>query len=158
MTNFLEQLAAEWYSYTDYFVRTNICLNPRPKGGWANELDVLAFSIARGELIHLEASSDADSWDERKKKFLTKKFVFSQLQYENIVGAQIQTIRKIALVGSVRKSKANLVWGQGIEVILVPSFIAIITANLATKDPMKAAVPEGFPRLRAMQFALAYGA
>jgi len=32
--NFLEGLAAEWYSYSGYFVRTNIKTRKRPKGGY----------------------------------------------------------------------------------------------------------------------------
>lgn len=42
--NFLEQLAGEWFTYKGYFVRTNIKRNKRSKGGWDNELDVLAYS------------------------------------------------------------------------------------------------------------------
>jgi len=31
--NFLEQLAAEWYEFRGYFVRRNVRVGPRPKGG-----------------------------------------------------------------------------------------------------------------------------
>src|SRR5438445_70942 len=155
--NFLEQLTAEWYAYKGYFVRTNVKMNKRAKGGWDNELDVLAFSARTGELIHLESTWDAEPWPKRKVRFLTKKFVYSQLQYEEIVGVKISTLRKIALVGLGRSSNSDLNWGGGVEVVLIPAFIASIAHELAKKDPLKDVVPEGFPRLRAMQLALVYG-
>ncbi len=41
--NFLEQLAAEWFEYTGYFVRANARARKRSAGGWDMELDVLAY-------------------------------------------------------------------------------------------------------------------
>jgi hypothetical protein len=67
--NFLEQLVAEWYRYTGHFVRTNVRFEKRAKGGWAGEIDVLAYLPQRGNVSHIEISMDADSWPERKKKF-----------------------------------------------------------------------------------------
>jgi hypothetical protein len=155
--NFLEQLSAEWYTYQGYFVRTNVKTNKRAKGGWDNELDVLAFSAQTGELVHIESTWDAESWPKRKERFLTKKFVYSQAQYEDIVGTKISKLHKIALVGLVYATKSDLSWGGGIEVYLIPKFIASIARELEQKDPLKDVVPEGFPRLRAMQLALVYG-
>jgi len=155
--NFLEQLTAEWLTHKGYFVRTNIKLNKRLKGGWDNELDVLAYSPKASELIHVESTWDANTWDKRKERFLKKKFVYSHAQYEELVGAKISRLRKRALVGLGRSSKSDLDWGESIEVVLIPHFIAEISKELVAKDPLKDIVPEGFPRLRAMQFALRYG-
>ena len=156
--NFLEQLAGEWFTYKGYFVRTNIKLNKRSKGGWGNELDVLAYSAKASELIHVESTWDANSWAERKERFQKKKFVYTHAEYERLVGAKIARLRKVALVGLCQSAKSELDWGESIEVMLIPHFIASIAKELATKDPLKDIVPEGFPRLRAMQFALWYGA
>ena len=71
-TNFLEQLVAEWYQYQDYFVRTNIRVGRRAKGGHEGELDVVAFNPTLGKLVHIETSMDADSWDQREKRFKRK--------------------------------------------------------------------------------------
>lgn len=157
--NFLEQLASEWYTYKGYFVRTNIKMNRRPRGGYDNELDVLAYSARDGELIHIESSWDALTWADRKRRFTEKKFVYSRADYEAVVGAQIATLKKIALVGLGRnvRNQADVDWGPEIEIVFVPTFIATISADLAQRDPMNDIVPEGFPRLRAMQFALRYG-
>jgi hypothetical protein len=155
--NFLEQLAGEWFAYKGYFVRTNIKLNKRSMGGWDNELDVLAYSAKTGELIHAESTWDAASWPKRKERFLTKKFVYTHAEYEALVGVKIERVRKIALVGLGQSTKSDLDWGRSIEVVLIPHFIAEIAKELTSKNPLNDIVPEGFPRLRAMQFALWYG-
>jgi len=157
--NFLEQLTGEWFTYKGYFVRTNIKMNKRSKGGWDNELDVLAYSAKEGELIHVESSWDALTWAQRKERFLKKKFVYKHEEYEALVGAKIFRLRRMALVGLgwSAKTPSDLAWGDGIEVVLIPHFIAAIGKQLAGKDPLKDVVPEGFPRLRAIQLALRYG-
>jgi hypothetical protein len=63
MANFLEQLAAEWYEFSGYFVRRNVHVGRRARGGWECELDVVAFNPKRKHLIHLEPSMDALHWD-----------------------------------------------------------------------------------------------
>jgi hypothetical protein len=60
--NFLEQLIGEWYEYTGCFVRTNIKFGKRSAGGYEGEIDVAAFDPRTKCLIHIEASTDADSW------------------------------------------------------------------------------------------------
>lgn len=155
--NFLEQLAAEWFGYLGYFVRTNIKMNKRAKGGWDNEIDVLAHSHTKGELIHIESSWDANTWEDRRKRFIGKKFVYTQAQYEQLVGCKLGSVRRIALCGLGQSAKADLDWGSGIEVRLIPHFVAEIASALSQKNPLLDIVPEGYPRLRAMQFALAYG-
>jgi hypothetical protein len=72
-TNFLEQLVAERYEYRGYFVRRNVLKGRREAGGYECELDVVAFHPTERQLIHIEASMDADSWAEREKRF-TRKF------------------------------------------------------------------------------------
>lgn len=60
-SNYLEQLAAEWYEYQGYFVRRNIRVGLRKQGGYEGELDVVAFHPGRVALVHIETSMDADS-------------------------------------------------------------------------------------------------
>ena len=156
--NFLEQLAAEWFAYLGYFVRTNVKTNKRKNGGWANEIDVLAVKPDGGELIHVETSWDSSKWPARKARFLNKKFVYTDEQYGELVGIRLQTVRKLAIVCGSKSSKADLDWGNGIEVKLIPVFVAEIASSLRTKNPLQEIVPEGYPRLRAMQFAIHFGA
>jgi hypothetical protein len=154
--NFLETLVAEWYEYTGHFVRANTRTRKRARGGWDVELDVLAYSPADQQLIHIETSGDADSWPERKKRFLTKKFHLKHEEYEALIGFKVPTIRRIALVGWQKSTKVDLNWGNNISVVSIPSFLAQVTSRLKQVDPMRQAVPEGFPLLRAMQMALAF--
>lgn len=153
--NFLESLVAEWYEYSGYFVRSNPRARKRPKGGWDVELDVLAFLPSDRRLLHIETSSDANSWRERKDRFLKKKFILSQKEYESLIGSKIDTIEKIAIVGwSTTKSDLN--WADDIKVMVIPQLLEEITTKLKENSPMKQAVPESFPLLRAMQMALAF--
>jgi hypothetical protein len=154
--NFLEQLVAEWYEYTGHFVRTNIRAQKREKGGWDVELDVLAYSPSNQELLHIETSGDANSWAERKQRFLEKKFTLSKQDYEEILECKINSVQRIAIVGYSRSTRANLEWGEGIEVKLIPKFLDEIVAILRQRDWMREAVPERYTILRAMQMVLTY--
>ena len=155
--NFLEQLVAEWYEYEGYFVRSNVRTRKRTKGGFDVELDVLAYDLPNNTLLHVETSGDADSWAERKRRFLTKKFILTRKEYEAIIGCKVNKIKKIAIVGYARSTKTNLNWGQDIEVALIPDFMKQIAEKLRSQHPTHEAVPEGFPLLRAVQTVLAYG-
>lgn len=154
--NFLESLAAEWYAIQGYFVRTNIKANPRKKGGYDNEIDVLAFLPATGKLVHLEASWDALSWEKREQRYLSKKFVFSPEQYADIIGTVPDNIQKRAIIGT-SKSQPKEIWGEDIEVTTVPNFVAQIAKEMKKRHPMRDVIPETYTCLRSFQFALAYG-
>ena len=68
-TNFLEELAAEWLEYKGYIVKRNERVGRRGAGGHEGELDVVAFNPKTKHLVHVETSSDADSWAERERRF-----------------------------------------------------------------------------------------
>jgi len=153
--NFLESLVAEWYEYNGYFIRSNPRTRKRQKGGWDVELDILAYSTSDQRLIHIETSSDANSWQERKDRFLKKKFILSHEEYESLIGSSVKSIEKIAIVGW-RSTKNDLNWGDEIKVQLIPQLLEEITTKLKETSPLKQAVPESFPLLRAMQMALAF--
>jgi len=154
--NFLETLAAEWYEYTGYFVRTNVRARKRAAGGWDCELDVLALKPEAGELIHVEASGDALPWRKRKERFEQKKFVFTRKEYEQILGAPVETVRKRAIVGYSKRTKEPQEW-KDIEVVLIPHFVAEIAQYLRGKSVLSEGVPETYPLLRAIQFSVHYG-
>jgi hypothetical protein len=164
MINFLESLVAEWYQYGEkppYFVRLNTRIHKLKTGGWGGEIDVLAYSPSRQQLVHIETSSDADSWEKRKERF-RKKFDFPQEEYETLVDAKGITVEKIALVGWTGAPRIDLNWvdkfGGVIRVQSVPEFLKKITVKLQDIPISKEAVSECFPLLRAMQFALHFRA
>jgi hypothetical protein len=47
-------------------------------------------------------------------------------------------------------------WGENIKVILISKLFEEITTKLKETSPMKQAVPESFPLLRAIQMTLAF--
>lgn len=111
---FLEQLVAEWYAYRGFFVRTNVKFGKRPAGGYEGEIDVAAFDPKTKRLIHIEASTDADSWTERKKRF-TKKFGDAKRHYKEIFDFQFDSIENRAIVGFSRKTLNEIDFGNSIK-------------------------------------------
>lgn len=67
--NYLEQLVAEWYEYHGYFIRQNVLVGKRPKGGYEGELDIVAFHPESKHLAHIEPTMDAHSWAKREERF-----------------------------------------------------------------------------------------
>ena len=72
MTNFLEQLVAEWYEFQGYFVRRNVLMGKRAKGGYECELEIVAFHPTGKRLVQVEPSMDADSWEVRERRYHRK--------------------------------------------------------------------------------------
>lgn len=153
--NFLEQLIAEWYAYQDYLVLTNINVGKRLKGGYEGEIDIIAFDPKKKTLVHLETSSDADSWKERQEKF-QKKFETASKHYSSIFSVKFEKVRKIAVV-SLSKPKKTIDFGNNIALVSIPEMMTEITEGMRKFDPRKAAVPEKYPLLRAIQFAIWLG-
>lgn len=152
---FLEQLLAEWYTYQGYFVRTNIKFGKRPSGGYEGEMDVVAFDPKTGTLFHIETSGDADSWRERRLKF-QKKFKTAAEYYNSEFNFKFRNVRRIAVVG-FSESKSSIDLGNGIELVLIPEIVKQITEEMKKTRPTEKAIPEGYPLLRAIQFAVWYG-
>ncbi|NOZ77220.1 MAG: hypothetical protein GXO65_06050 [Euryarchaeota archaeon] len=153
--NFLERLVAEWYSYQEYFVRTNIKFGKRAKGGYTGEMDVVAFHPKEKRLIHIETSMDAYSWAQRKKKF-QKKFKDATSHYNELFDFPIDKIDQIAIVG-FGKPKVDVDFGDGVKIISIPDFMIKISSDLSNKHPLKNAIPQEYPLLRAIQFSAFWG-
>ena len=153
--NFLEQLAAEYFTLQGYFVRTNMKFGKRLKGGWVGEMDVAAFAPMSRELVHIETSMDADRWEERVSR-LIRKFDDASKYYKELFDFPIHSISRIAVAGfSVQQEQPRI--RRDIELKTCPQFISEIGAELLQRHPLKRAVPETLPLLRAMQFAVHWG-
>jgi len=150
--NFLEQLAYEWYSYSGYFVRSNIKYDKRPNGGYGGEMDVIAFDYKSNKLIHVEASMDGDSNAIRIERF-TRKFAIPIEKYNFTLNTEVSTVEQIAIVGT---AKATIDFGNGIRHLTIPSFMNYITREVKDIDPMLAPISEGYPILRGIQFSNYY--
>jgi hypothetical protein len=153
--NHLESLVAEWYEFNGYFVRRNVKVGPRAKGGYECELDVVAFSPVKGELAHIEPSLDADTWQERERRY-RKKFDAGRKYipglFPNIpIPEHIDQIALLVYGGTdVSRELA------GGHVVFIREFLQEVREILAGRSVSNAAVPEGFPLLRTLQFAYEY--
>lgn len=154
--NFLEQLVSEWYSYRGYFVRTNVKVGPRPAGGYEGELDVVAFNPESREIVHIETSMDAHSWHKRRKRY-ARKFELGRQYIPQLFRFAERRPRQVAVLGYPRTTRDKELLGTDVEVYLMPQLIEEIESDLCRTTIESGAVPETFPLLRAVQFALDYG-
>ena len=154
-SNFLEQLVAEWYEVRGYFVRRNVHVGPRPKGGYEGELDVVAFNPTTSHLVHIEPSADADPWDERERRF-TKKFESGRKYVPAIFHGLSpgESLEQIALL--VLGAKGTRTSLGGGKLVFVGEFIEEIFRFLKDRRLAKNAIPEQFPLLRSFQFVAEY--
>ncbi len=155
MANFLEQLAAEWYEFQGYFVRRNVRVGPRAKGGHEGELDVVAFHPERRHLVHIEPSMDSNRWDLREERF-ARKFEAGRRHIPTLFQGFgiLPKPEHIALLvyGS---SKQHPTIGGG-KVLMISELLNEIRATFRNRDVGKAATPEQYVILRALQFGTFY--
>lgn len=154
--NFLEQLVSEWYSYRGYYVRTNVRVGKRAAGGYEGELDVVAFHPETGEIIHIETSMDALSWSRRRERF-KRKLQLGQEYIPEVFAFAGRRPTQVVVFGFPRSTRDDKPLGEGVEVYLMPRLIGEIADELSRMTIETGVVPETFPLLRAMQFALDYG-
>jgi hypothetical protein len=150
--NHLESLVAEWYEFNGYFVRRNVKVGRRPQGGYECELDVVAFSPEKNSIVHVEPSLDADTWQERERRY-AKKFRAGREHIPDLFpGIQIpEDIEQLALfVYGGADASRDLAGGR---VVFVREFLEEVRKALAGRRVSEAAVPESFPLLRTLQFA-----
>lgn len=153
--NFLEQLVSEWYSYRGYYVRENVRVGLREKGGYEGELDVVAFRPESGEIVHLETAMDALSW-KRRREIFSRKFRKGEEYIPDHFPAD-KKIRQEAVFGYPRTTRDPQRLGEDVMTYLMPELMEEIESKLAQSSVESGIVPENLPLLRARQFALDYG-
>ncbi len=154
--NFLEQLTAEWLEYQGYFVRRNIHVGRRTKGGYECELDVVGFHPGLRRLMHVEPSMDSYSWTKRESRY-KKKFDAGRQYVPALFAAfkPLPKIEQIALFGYGARGRRQTVGGG--QVVLVKDWLKEIETHLKAKPIAKFAVPEQYICLRTIQFMLHQG-
>ena len=153
--NFLEQLVAEWYEYRGYFVRRNVPVGRRARGGgYQAELDVVAFNPATRHLVHIEPSMDAESWETRERRFRNKFDAGREHIPELFPGLEVpDDIEQIAILFG---SKANHPTLGGGQVVVVSDLMREIMEELSDKRLSENAVPEHHTLLRTLQLVVEY--
>ena len=149
-SNFLEQLAYEWYEYQGYFTRQNVLVGKLAKGGYECELDIVAFNPVTKHLVHIEPTNDAHSWALREKRF-SKKFAAGRKYIPELFsGLDIPVeIEQICLLGF--GSNTNHPTLAGGRVVNISDFLIDIIRGIAKTNMWKNAVPENYPLLRTIQ-------
>lgn len=151
--NFLEQLVCEYLDWQGYIIKNNIHVGKLPRGGYAMELDVVAYHPKSNHLLHIETSMDADSWTKRseryEKKFrIGKEYIFKEVfpWLNNI------EIDHVAVFTGV--DKGGQFTGGG-RVISMDELAAIIRYDIENGLSMATgAIPQRYPILRSMQLLL----
>ena len=148
--NFLEELVAEWYEYQGYFVRRNVRVGKRAKGGHEGELDVVAFHPLHRHLVHVETSMDADSWSERAQR-LSQKFKTGEKHIRQLFsGLQLpEQIEKRVVFGIGSTAKVKII--AGAQVLMVQDLLFEILTKLKSVSWFSSSVPEAYPLLRTLQ-------
>ena len=135
---------------------TNIRVGRRATGGHEGELDVVvAFNPVLGKLVHIETSMDADSWEQREKRF-KKKFETGEKHIHALFkGLPLpEHPERIAVFGlGSRKNHKTLGGGK---VVMLKDLLTEIIAEFKERTWFSDAVPEGFSILRTLQVATAY--
>jgi hypothetical protein len=153
--NFLEQLVAEWHEYRGYFVRRNVPVGRRARGGHEYELDVVAFHPENRHLVHIEPSMDAESWENRERRFRAK-FEAGRRHIPRLFpGMDLPgEIEQIAIFAFA--SRANHPTVGGGKVLLVSDLMREIMEDLGDRKIAENAVPEHHSLLRTLQFVVEY--
>lgn len=155
--NYLEQLVAEWYEYQGYFLRRNVLVGKRPKGGYECELDIVAFHPRTKHLIHIEPSMDSDSWKTRENRYFKKFNAGRKFIHTLFDGLELHAdteIEQVALF--VYASNTNHQTVGGGRVMLANELLVEIFSALKSKQLTTSMIPEHLAILRSFQFVAAY--
>ena len=150
-SNYLEQLAAEWYEFRGYFVRRHLLVGPRASGGFEGELTILAVHLENGDAVHVEPSMDAHSWEKREQRYQSR-FELGRKFIPELLGdkGRDMPLRQVALIG-LGSSINHPVLGGG-DVLSLGEFLARILNAFVGDDLGGQPVPQQYPILRTLQF------
>ena len=150
--NHLEQLVAEWYQFQGYFVRRNVPVGKRARGGYDCELDIVAFHPKDKKLVHLEPSLDSDSWPKREERY-KKKFDAGRKHIPTLFPGMSLPSEPEQIALFVYGGRGDRTTLGGGSILFIRDFMADILKSLRSRRIAAAAVPEEFPLLRTLQFA-----
>lgn len=149
--NHLEELIAEWYEYKGYYVKRNVMVGRRTKGGYECELDIIAYNPTSNHLVHLEPSLDADSWSIREHRYQKKFNAGKKYIKDQFAGFKLpDDVDQIAIFTNASKINHPILGGG--KVISAGDFLHEIFLELRTKRLMKSAIPEHLSILRSFQY------
>lgn len=140
-----------------YFVRRNIHVGKRAKGGYTCELGIVGFRPQTQHFVHIEPSMDAQTWPVRESRYKKKFEAGRKYIPELFQGVEVPTkIEQIALfsLGAGKTDRTVLADGRG---MMMPELLAAIMAEPKNKRIEREAIPEQYPLLRTIRFICQYG-
>lgn len=150
--NHLEKLIRQYYEWRGYLVRGNVKVGRLAHGGWAGELDIVAYHPSTGHLVHIEPSLDALPWARREARFKKKFEMGRKFIHKEIfpwLGPQT-SIEQLAVLAT----GARRYLGGG-KVISVDEMMKEIKEHVAKLGIMaKSAIPQEYDLLRSVQMAI----
>ena len=150
----LEDLVAEYYDWQGYLIKRNVKVGKLAHGGWAMELDIIAYHPHTNDLIHLEPSIDANSWAIREKRF-KKKFSFGKKHIFSDVFTWLDPktpVRQVAVLVSKGRDRSTLAGG---EIRTIDECVSEIREAVRAEGIVaKKAIPEQYPLLRTIQLTV----
>jgi hypothetical protein len=156
-SNYLEQLIAEWYEFQGYFIRRNVLVGRRSRGGYDCELGVVAFHPTKPHLVHIEPSMDADSWEKREHRF-SKKFAAGRKHIPKLFeGLELPgPPEQIAVLVFGRRGERPTLGGG--RLMFAGELLEEIFCGIRGRRLASNAIPEQFPILKTFQFVAEYHA
>jgi hypothetical protein len=150
--NHLEKLIRQYYEWKGYIVRGNVKVGQLPLGGYAGELDIVAYHPLSGHLVHIEPSLSDPSWKEKEERY-KKKFVLGKQYIHKAVFPWLSAgmpIEQIAVL--VRNTRPHLAGGivKSVDEIMKEIKDEILKHGIMAKH----AIPEEFDLLRTIQMAV----
>ncbi len=150
-SNHLEDLVAEWYEWNGYFVRRNVQVGRRAKGGYDCEIDIVAFHPEMKLLVQVEPSLHADSWAEREVRY-QKKFAAGRQHIPGLfagldVPPEIDQVAIFFFAG--RAPRCEIAGGR---ILPLHTFMGQVLESVKARR-FNAMIPEQFALLRTLQVA-----
>ncbi|MEZ8230691.1 hypothetical protein AB6C58_18140 [Vibrio splendidus] len=151
--NYLEQLVYEYYDHLGHVVIRNRRVGLRENGGWEGELDIVTYNPETNEVLHVECSNDALSWENREARYKTKfeigeKYIPDIFKHFDIK----PKIKQQVLLGNVGKSERTTIGGG--EIVTLPDFLegCIMNMRWSYIHMSDMVVPEEYPLLRTVYY------
>jgi hypothetical protein len=147
----LEDLLVEWHDWRGYVVKRNVKVGRLGHGGWAGELDIVAYHPSTEHLIHYEPSLDAHPWTVRERRFGKKfasgrKYIYAEVFPWLRKDTPLEQVAVLVSKGAARSSLA------GASVVTIDELMRQIRAAVSKEGKMaKRAIPEQYPLLRTVQ-------
>ncbi len=150
--NHLETLVRQCYEWQGYIVKGNVKVGRLSHGGWAGELDIVAYHPQTRHLIHIEPSIDAHSWKKREERF-KKKFLHGREYIYQEVFPWLDKKTPLDQVAILVSSGRDTVAGCRVESI--DQFMSCLKKKIEKEGKMtQNAIAEQYGLLRTIQMTI----